>query len=107
MIPLLNSDPASLKGEQSWGKKVREVTENAAFVSDSQGGLSCFESKAKQHDFSRHFMTWQNIILMKNVFLLSSFTPSSDPGEKRMEFFCWPKPGSQETESKNEKSKEQ
>lgn len=68
MIPLLNSDPSSLKGAQIWGqKKVREVTENAAFVSDSQGALSCFERKARQHGFSSHFMTWQNIMLLKNV----------------------------------------
>lgn len=86
---------------------MREVTENAAFVSDSQGVLSCFESKARQHGFSSHFMTWQNIMLLKNMFPLSSLTPGSDPGEKRMEFFCWPKSGSQETDSKNEKSEEQ
>lgn len=107
MICLLNSDPVSLKGAQIWGEKVREITENAAFVSDTQGVLSCFESKARQYGFSSHFMTWQNIMLLKNIFLLFSFTPGSDPGEKRMEFFCWPKPGTQETESKNEKSEEQ
>lgn len=37
------------------------------------------------------------------MFLLSSFTSGYDPGEKRMEFFCWPKPGCQDTEQKCEK----
>lgn len=106
MILLLNVGPVSLMGhaqKKQGKKKVREVTENAAFVSDSHGRLSCFESKARQHGFSSHFMTWQNITLLKNLFLLCSFTPGSHPGEKRVEFFWQTKPGSQETESKNGK----
>lgn len=67
MVLLLNADPISLKGHtqtEQGNKKVREVTENAVFVSDSHGRLSCFESKARQHGFSSHFMTWQNTVLL-------------------------------------------
>lgn len=94
-----------LREHRAGEKNMREVTENAAFVSDSQGVLSCFESKARQHGFSSHFMTWQNIMLLKNMFLLSFFTPGSDPREKRMELFCWPRPGSQKTRAKMRKVK--
>lgn len=45
------------------------------------GRLNCFGSKARQRNFSRHFMTWQNMLL-KNLFLLSSFMPGSNREEK-------------------------
>lgn len=102
MILLLKADPASLKGAGG-GKKAREATENAAFVSDSHGRLSCFGSKARQNGFSSHFMTWQNIKLLKNLFLLCSFSAGFHPGAKRVEFFPQIKPGSEETQRKNGK----
>lgn len=82
MILPLSSHPVFLKGntQTKQEKKIRrEVIENTAFVSDFHGRLSCFESKARQHVFSNHFITWQNILLPKQWFLLCSFHPGSHP----------------------------